>query len=182
MITEKKVDVVTMGAGWTASILAMKLTRAGMRVVSIEAGPKRFADPEYAHDHDSLRYSVRKEMMWDISRETWTWRPNPGSTALPMRKFGSFHPGRGIGGAAAHWSAMNWRFYETDFRYRTHHVQRYGEQKLPEGNRIRDWPITYQDLEPYYSQFERDIGASGQAGNIDGRIIEGGNPFEAPRS
>ena len=39
-----------------------------------------------------------------------------------------------------------------------------------------------QQLEPYYDAFEWDIGASGQAGNIDGRLIPGGNPFEAPRS
>ena len=67
-----KVDVVTVGAGWTAAILAMKLTAAGKKVVSLEAGPARFADPQFAHDHDPLRYGVRKEMMWDISKESWT--------------------------------------------------------------------------------------------------------------
>src|SRR5699024_8161239 len=47
---------------------------------------------------------------------------------------------------------------------------------------IQDWPITYDELEPYYDAFEYDIGASGQAGNLNGEIIPGGNPFEAPRS
>jgi gluconate 2-dehydrogenase alpha chain len=182
MVTHKKVDVVTVGAGWTAAIMAWKLASAGMNVVSIEAGPARFADPQYEHDHDSLRYSVRKEMMWDISSETWVWRPNPKAVALPYRKFGSFHPGRGIGGSAAHWSGMLWRFYETDFKYRSHHVERYGEGRLPEGVRVQDWPITYGELEPYYSAFETDIGASGIAGNVNGKIKPGGNPFEPPRS
>ncbi|HZP58404.1 MAG TPA: GMC family oxidoreductase [Dehalococcoidia bacterium] len=179
---ENRVDVVTVGAGWTATILAMILTKAGMKVVSLEAGPSRFANPEFAHDHDPLRYAVRKEMMWDISREGWTWRPNPAATALPMRKFGSFHPGRGIGGAAVHWSGMWWRFYDTDFRYRSHHLERYGESKLPDGNRIQDWPLTYTDLEPYYTRADIDIGASGKAGNLNGEIVPGGNPFEDPRS
>jgi gluconate 2-dehydrogenase alpha chain len=181
MALQQKVDVVTIGAGWTAAILAWKLTKAGMRVVSIEAGPARFANPEYAHDHDSLRYSVRKEMMWDLSKEAWTWRPNPKAPTLPYRKFGSFHPGRGIGGSAAHWSAMLWRFLPSDFQYRTHHIERYGEAKLPENNRIRDWPITYDELEPYYNYLEYDIGASGLAGNVQGQIQPGGNPFEGPR-
>ena len=38
------------------------------------------------------------------------------------------------------------------------------------------------ELEPFYAQVEREIGVSGQAGNINGELIEGGNPFEAPRS
>lgn len=45
---------------------------------------------------------------------------------------------------------------------------------------IQDWPLTYEELEPYYDAVEYDIGASGQAGNLEGQIIPGGNPFEAP--
>ncbi|GIW03840.1 MAG: hypothetical protein KatS3mg059_0460 [Thermomicrobiales bacterium] len=56
-----------------------------------------------------------------------------------------------------------------------------GEDKLPPGNRIQDWPITYEELEPYYDAWEYDIGVSGKAGNIQGQIQEGGNPFEGPR-
>ena len=54
--------------------------------------------------------------------------------------------------------------------------------KLPEGNTLRDWPIDYGDLEPYYDAFDYDIGSSGKAGNLQGRRIAGGNIFEAPRS
>jgi gluconate 2-dehydrogenase alpha chain len=182
MTTHKKVDVVTVGAGWTAGILAQKLTAAGYDVVSLERGPERWADPDFTHNHDSLRYSMRYEMMVDISRETWTWRPNPDAPSLPMRQYGSFHPGEGLGGAGAHWSAMTWRFLPTDFAYRRHHVDRYGEDKLPEGNRIQDWPISYDELEPYYDAWEYDTGVSGRAGNLNGVILEGGNPFEGPRA
>jgi gluconate 2-dehydrogenase alpha chain len=120
--------------------------------------------------------------MVDLKRETWTWRPDSRSPSLPMRQYGTFNPGMGLGGAAVHWSAQLWRYLETDFRYRSHVVERYGEQKIPSGSTVQDWGITYQDLEPYYDAFEWDIGASGQAGNINGKKIPGGNPFEAPRT
>ena len=61
-------------------------------------------------------------------------------------------------------------------------IDRYGAQKLPVGNRIQDWPVTYDDLEPYYDQFEYDIGASGYGGNINGTLRQGGNIFAGPRT
>ncbi|HEX7005439.1 MAG TPA: GMC family oxidoreductase [Trueperaceae bacterium] len=181
-VVHPKVDVVTMGAGWTAAIIAWKLTNAGRSVVSLEQGPTRYADPDFAWNHDSLRYSVRKAMMQNISEETWTWRPDSRSPSLPMRRFGAFHPGQGVGGSAAHWSAMLWRFTPYDFNYRSYYVERYGEEKLPEGSTVRDWPVSYEELEPYYDAFEYDIGASGRSGNLRGELIPGGNPFEGPRS
>src|SRR5258705_8733170 len=47
---------------------------------------------------------------------------------------------------------------------------------------IQDWGITYDELEPYYDKFEYTAAVSGKAGNIRGKIIPGGNPFEAPRA
>lgn len=181
MAVQRKVDVVMVGAGWTAAILAWKLTAEGLSVVSLEQGPTRWASPDFEHNHDTLRYMIRKAMMVDLGRETWTWRPNPRMPSLPIRQYGAFHPGQGLGGAGIHWAAQTWRFYPSDMQYRTHHVERYGEDRLPEGNRIQDWPLTYEDLEPYYSQVDWDIGISGRAGNLNGEIVEGGNPFEGPR-
>ena len=165
-IKHSRVDVVTIGAGWTAAILAAKLCPDGTSMVSLEQGKARWTYPHFAHDHDSLRYSVRYALMVDLQRETWTWRPNPRSPALPMRQYGSFNPGMGLGGAAVHWSAQLWRYLDTDFRYRSHVVERYGKQKIPAGCTVQDWGVTYDELEPYYDAFEWDIGASGQAGNI----------------
>lgn len=182
MAVRQKVDVVTIGAGWTAAILAWMLTRQGYSVVSLEQGPARFATPDFEHNHDQLRYTMRKAMMFDLAKETWTWRPNPRMPSLPIRQYGSFHPGQGIGGAGIHWAAQTWRFYPSDFNYRTHHVERYGEAKLPEGSRVRDWPVSYEELEPYYTRMEYDIGISGRAGNLRGELQPGGNPFEGARS
>lgn len=178
----RKVDVVTVGAGWTAAILAWKLTHAGQRVVSIEQGPARWANPHFQHNHDALRYSTRLAMMVDLSKETWTWRPNPRLPSLPMRKYGAFHPGQGLGGAGIHWATEYWRFFPSDFRYRSHHVERYGAEKLPEGSRVQDWPITYEELERHFDAVDYDIGISGQTGNLQGELFEGGSPYEGPRS
>jgi gluconate 2-dehydrogenase alpha chain len=182
MAIQKKVNVVTVGAGWTAAIFAQILTEAGYTVVSIEQGPERWANPDFEHNHDPLRYHVRHAMMVNLSKETWTWRPNPDAPTLPMRQYGTFNPGQGIGGAAIHWSGMLWRFLETDFNYRTHYVEKYGEDKLPQGVQVQDWPISYAELEPFYNKMEYDLGASGRAGNLNGVKIKDGNVFEAPRS
>jgi gluconate 2-dehydrogenase alpha chain len=102
---QKKVDVVTVGAGWTAAILAWKLCEAGHNVVSIEQGPGRWANPGFLHNHDALRFTNRYAMMVDLRKESWTWRPSPRDPSLPLRQYGSFHPGQGLGGAAVHWTA-----------------------------------------------------------------------------
>lgn len=177
-----KVDVVTVGAGWTAGILAHQLTAAGLSVVSLEQGPFRTTEEDFLHNHDELRFTTKRDLMVDLQHETWTWRPNPKSQALPMRQYGSFNPGQGVGGAGVHWAAQSWRFYPSDFQYLTHHLDRYGPDRLPIGNRIQDWPITYDDLEPYYDAWEYDVGIAGKAGNLGGQQIEGGNVFEGPRA
>ena len=182
MPTHQKVDVVAIGAGWTASALAWKLTAAGLRVVSLEQGPSRWANPEFEHDHDPLRYETRLAMMVDKRKETWTWRPDTRSPSLPIRQYGAFYPGMGLGGSGVHWSGQLFRFTPFDFQLRTSYTQKYGQGILPPGSSIQDWPITYEELEPYYDAYEYDIGASGQVGNLGGQLIPGGNPFEAPRS
>ena len=70
MGVQPKVNVVTVGAGWTAGILAHQLTAAGMSVVSLEQGPWRTTDNEFQHQHDELRYQTRRDLMVDLSQET----------------------------------------------------------------------------------------------------------------
>lgn len=95
MAQQPKVNVVTVGAGWTAGIIAQQLTAEGLSVVSLEQGPVRETNPDFQapYEHDELRYQVRRDMMVDLSAETWTWRPAPNAPALPMRQYGSFNPG-----------------------------------------------------------------------------------------
>jgi gluconate 2-dehydrogenase alpha chain len=103
-------------------------------------------------------------------------------TALPIRTWGAFMPPNGVGGGGVHWNAETWRFLPSDFVLKTHLTERYGAGFLPPDMTIQDWGVTYDEIEPYYDRFEYLCGTSGQAGNLKGQILEGGNPFEGPRS
>lgn len=177
-------DVVIVGLGWTGSILAHELTDAGLDVVAIERGPWRDTASDFspAYAPDELRYRLRHELFLRPAQASLTFRNNLDQTALPVRTWGAFMLGNGAGGAGVHWNAETWRFAPTDFVLKSHLTQRYGAGFLPPDMTIQDWGITYNDLEPHYDKFEYLCGTSGTAGNLLGKIQDGGNPFEGPRS
>jgi gluconate 2-dehydrogenase alpha chain len=111
-----------------------------------------------------------------------TFRNASDETALPIRRWESFLPGTGLGGAFVHWNGQSFRFQVADFIYKTHIEQRYGKKILDPDLTIQDWGVTYDELESHYDRFEYLCGVSGKAGNIKGAIQPGGNPFEAPRT
>lgn len=180
----KEVDVVIIGMGWTGPILARELTRAGLNVLGLERGPDRNPGEEFIIPRlrDELRYQQRLELMQNNSTDTVTFRNTSTETALPIRRFGAFLPGEGVGGTSIHWGALHWRFLPSDFRIRSLLVERYGAKAIAEEMTIADWPLTYEELEPHYDRFEKLCGVSGKAGNLRGNIVEGGNPFEGPRT
>jgi gluconate 2-dehydrogenase alpha chain len=183
--TLPKVDVVFVGFGMVGGIIASELAKraSGLKMVGLERGPFRNTNPDFLMDHfDEFRYAVQGQLFQDLSRETWTFRNDLQGSALPVRQFGAWLPGNGVGGAMVHWNGQLWRFLDYFFEYRTHLEQRYGANFLPADTTIQDWGITYAELEPYYTQFDKTFGISGKAGNIQGVIQPGGNPFEGPRS
>ena len=176
------VDVVIIGVGWAGSILAAELSRAGLKVVGLERGGYRGQEQIVMPEaHDQLKYDRRLEHFEDLSRSTITIRNTTDELARPQRRHGPFPWGEGLGGAGFHWAGWTWRHTPPDFKLRSHVIERYGADMIPETSTIQDWPITYDELEPYYDQFEYAIGLSGKAGNIKGQIQAGGNPFEGPR-
>jgi gluconate 2-dehydrogenase alpha chain len=183
----KPVDVVTIGVGLTGSLAALELAKTGLKVVGLERGAPRFTVPDFQSPaiHDELRFSIRKAMMQDNVKVPVTFRNNFDETALPIRRWESFLPGQGLGGAFVHWNGQSFRFQVADFIYKTHIEQRYGKTFLnacgPELT-IQDWGVTYDELEPHFDRFEYLLGVCGKAGNIKGQIQPGGNPFEAPRA
>src|SRR5215218_3087191 len=180
----KEVDVVIVGLGWTGGILSKELTEAGMKVVALERGTMMSPNKDFAvpNVRDELRYVIRHELMQNASRDTLTIRNNVSQEALPMRRLGSFLPGEGVGGSATHWSGHTWRWTDMEFKIRSEYEQRYGKNFIPADMTIQDWGITYDELEPYYDRFEYVAAISGKAGNLSGKIVDGGNPFEAPRA
>jgi gluconate 2-dehydrogenase alpha chain len=177
-------DVVIIGLGWTGSILAHEMVDAGLDVVAIERGPWRdtASDFSISYAQDELRYRLQHELFLQPSQTSVTFRNNVNQTALPVRTWGAFMLGNGAGGAGVHWNGETWRFLPTDFVVRSHLTQRYGAAFLPEDMTIQDWGVTFDELEPHYDQFEYLCGTSGTAGNVNGMIHDGGNPFEGPRS
>jgi gluconate 2-dehydrogenase alpha chain len=183
MITLKETDAVVIGVGWTGSILARELTKAGLNVVGLERGSKRMPGEDFTIPsvRDDLKYAVRQELFQDTQLETVSLRHSPAETALPIRRLGSFLPGTDLGGAGAHWNGMTWRWLPSDHKLRSHITERYGKNAIPEEMTIEDLPVSYDELEPYYDKFEKLCGVSGKAGNLRGQIIDGGNVFEGPR-
>jgi gluconate 2-dehydrogenase alpha chain len=179
--TLRPVDVVIVGGGWTGLTMAKELaTRTALKTLVLErGGPRKTRD--YFDNMDELDYAVRLRMMQPIRDETVTFRHSTRDRALPIRQYGSFLPGTGVGGSGEHWSGISYRYYPHDFRRRSHLVEKYGRERLPEDCDVRDWPITYDELEPDYDRAERLMGTSGKAGNLRGNKIEGGNIFEGPR-
>src|SRR5882762_5064482 len=175
MATEKT-DVVIVGVGAAGGILAAELGKAGMKVIGLERGP-RLTTADFA-PHDELRYFQRQDLRPNIKRQPITWRPNASVRAnpIPVQNYGNQ-----AGGGTVHYGTLSWRFHEDDFRARSHTIERYGASAIPADSSIADWPISYADLEPYYDRAEYELGVSGKAGNLQGRKIDGGNVFEAPR-
>ena len=171
--TLDKVDVVTVGVGWTGGIIAAEATKAGLTVMGLERGRKRGTE-DYQHVHDELKYAVRYELMQDTSKETVTFRNNKDEKALPMRQQGSFLLGENLGGAGTHWNGQTWRFLPYDFEIKSMTEERYGREKLQEddGYQFEDWGITYDELEPYFNTFEKTAGISGEENPLGGERSE----------
>jgi len=179
----KEVDAVVIGVGWTGSILARELTKAGLNVVGLERGARRTPRDDFTlpNVRDELKYVNRHELFQDTQLETVTLRHSPAETALPIRRLGSFLPGTNLGGAGSHWNGNTWRLLPYDHKPRSQSIERYGRNAIPEAMTIADYPVSYDELEPFYDKFEKLCGISGKAGNLRGRKIDGGNVFEGPR-
>lgn len=163
-----KTDIVLIGVGWTGGIIAAELTKKGFKVVGLERGKERKTE-DFLMGHDELRHAQRFELMQDLSKETITFRNNVNMRALPMRQYGSFLLGDGLGGAGTHWNGQTLRFMPYDFEIKTKTEERYGKNKVPKEMTIQDWGMTYDELEPYFDKFEQMCGISGEENPLHGK-------------
>ena len=164
----KKVNVVTVGVGFTGSIALAECAKAGLSVVGLERGENRTLE-DFQELHDEWRYGINCGLMQDLSKETITFRNTEDMRPLPMRKHGSFLMGDGLGGAGTHWNGMNFRFTPYDFMIKSMTDERYGKDKLGKDYLLQDYPLTYDEMEPYFTAFEGAIGVSGEPSHFDAK-------------
>ena len=179
----EKRTVVIVGGGLTAGLIARQLTAKGIDVLVLERGVdhRSRAEAKLPSQRDELRWDTHQGLVQDWSVQTYSLRHNTNEDSLPVRWMEAFLPGEGMGGAANHWNGHTWRWAEYDPTIRTRYETRYGKGIIPASMPLQDWGVTYAEMEPYHDQFEKLFGISGKAGNIQGKIQPGGNPFEAPR-
>ncbi|HLX73971.1 MAG TPA: GMC family oxidoreductase [Terriglobales bacterium] len=162
----KVYDVCIIGSGAAGGTAAKVLTEGGLNVVLLEAGPpvvpaRDFKEHMWPYDlphrgegvggkHRDGIESVNDEFLapngfWSIEGEPYT--SAPGSTFYWFRS-------RIVGGRTNHWGRIALRFAPVDFKARSHDGM--GD----------DWPISYQDVAPYYDKVESYIGVFGTKENI----------------
>src|SRR5271168_1611460 len=178
-INLRPVDVAVIGLGAAGGVAVLPLARAGLKVAGIEAGT--WMEPGKAFHADEIFNNVRGGVtsVQKANREIPTVRENASS---PTRPRGTIHPMmNAIGGTSIHYWASAWRLKPWDFKTRSEVEKRYGKSAIPQGSTLEDWPLTYDDLEPYYDTVEHEVGVSGKAGNIQGKLDPVGNVYEGPR-
>jgi len=174
----KPVDVAVVGLGAAGGVAVLPLCRAGLKVAGIEAGA--WMDPHKDFKPDEIHNNIRRMVTTGdkIKREAPTIRHSPTG---PARRGAPSPMMNAVGGSSIHYQAQSWRLKPWDFKTVTEVTRRYGKSYIPQGSTVEDWPIGYDDLEPYYDITEREVGVSGKAGNIKGTIDKEGNIFEGPR-
>ncbi len=172
----KETDVVIVGMGAAGGVAALPLAQAGLSVIGLEAGT-RLTRRDFAPDELRNNYRGWPMAVHKADGEAPTVRPNASSRAVqagqPMMN--------GVGGTSLHYWAQHWRLNPWDFKVVSETRRRYGASRVPQGSTVEDWPFGYDELEPYYDRIEYEVGVSGRAGNVSGKIDPRGNPFEGRR-
>jgi choline dehydrogenase-like flavoprotein len=157
------VDFVVVGSGAAGGVVARELSQAGHTVLVFEQGP-RFSPADF--EHDELKYFFLSGITVDPKVSPQTFRKTPGDAAQQATQTQPALYARLVGGSSNHFTANYWRFHDIDFNERS----LFGA--IP-GTAFADWPITYQELEPYYTKVEWEVGVSGLAH---------ASPFDPPRT
>jgi choline dehydrogenase-like flavoprotein len=163
----RKVDAVIIGAGAGGGVVAKELATHGLSVVVLERGTWVRPSEDRKDDLRNQRTSIlgnnsgpaehgNPRVVVDLQGRERIASPS---------QAGYSNNAACVGGGTLTYGAMAWRYHPNDFRMRS----TYG---APEGSTLEDWPITYDDLEPFYERAEWEIGVSGD---------DSGNPFKGTR-
>ncbi len=152
--------VIVVGAGAGGGVAAKELATHGFHVILLERGKWNTANDCRKDDLRNQRTSLLGNAFGPEEEL------NPRVTVDEHGRERVILPSQGgyqnnaacVGGGTLSYGAMAWRYMEKDFRMRS----TYG---TPAGSTLDDWPITYDDLEPYYEKAEWEIGVSGDVSN-----------------
>ena len=131
-----EVDLVIVGCGAGGATLLQRLARAGWRVVGLDAGPFWDPDTDWVSDEAGSHH-----LYWTEPRVI------AGDDPVPL---GSNNSGRGVGGSMVHYAGYTPRFHPSDFRTFT------------QDGVGADWPLSYDDLKPYYQVIEEELPVAGE--------------------
>ncbi len=137
-------DVCVVGAGVAGGVVAAKLAAAGADVVVLESGERFDPDDRLAQMEQAIRPEHTDSEIWNMGgpRDRFSSSGDV-EYALNERRV------KGVGGTTLHWLGTTPRLHPRDFEMDS----RYGV--------ATDWPISYDDLRPYYAQAERELGIVG---------------------
>ncbi len=171
-------DVVVIGSGVAGALVSFRLARAGVKVLIVEAGGRVPEEPDrvtlrwnYATSSSKSQSSpyagfVASQPNADknFGRDYYVEDP----TAKPSDLFTSYFE-RLVGGSAWHWQGISLRMLPSDFKLKSLY------------NHGFDWPIEYEDLEPWYCEAEKEMGVAGndeEMGGLHGAFRS--RPFPMP--
>ena len=157
-------DCIVVGAGAAGAIVAAQVAEAGKSVLLLERGRPLTYKTDPRRDH--LRNQRFSEYGHNAGPPI---DGNPrvlvttdgGERVIRPHEAGYQNNAAAIGGGTAVYGGQAWRFMPDDFRM----ASRYG---VPAGSSLADWPISYDDLAPFYERAEWEIGVSGHGGGVGG--------------
>ena len=133
---EEEVDLVVVGCGAGGAVLTQRLARRGWKVAALEAGPFWDPDADWVSDEAGSH-----ALYWTEPREIG------GADPVPL---GPNNSGRGVGGSTVHFAGYTPRLHPSDFH--TYTADGVGA----------DWPISYEELRPYYAALEGELPVAGE--------------------
>ena len=149
--TTEEVDFVVVGSGAAGGVLAKELSTQGFSVVVMEQGP--YLRP-FQFRHDEMQSYFGEGLTGRLADHPQSFRATPDVEAQPSFFFPALFYVKAVGGSSLHFAANYWRLRPIDFNERS-------VLGPIEGTTFSDWPLTYDELEPYYTKVDWEVGVSG---------------------